>query len=675
MRVNLQHKTNILKFIRMKNLFTIIAASLLLGTASMAAADPDFVIVSAEHTGIDNNPAYLDLRPNDTTRHLYIWENTATGETLTDTPYEGGEYLRLHVASGWFGLGFVSDDAVDMSVFSRKNMVLHFAVRTKSTCPLFVKLEGGTYPGSARVDLKGIYDVARDGEWHAVEIPVSAFQAAGLVWAGNVSGKNYFSLVSEGSTPGDVIDLDYVYFHSGTRDDGTQWEGLNLGAVSPERPTAYLIASEHTDIDGNPAYVDLRPDNATRHLYVWENTAEAYENNDLVAYEGSQYSCLHITNPAWWGFGVISDAAVDMSAIAQQPYYLRFAIATTSLMPLFVKLEGNNGTSAVCYLQGKYQFRRDGEWHLIQIPMTDFLYQGLDWSTPIAGKNYFALVSEQSQADYLLSFDAITIEAGEPQSVDEPRPDVDKSKLADYVLIAAEDGVVPAGKNVLDLRPNGSDINLYVWENTAAENPTVDGEAFEGAQYSSLLVQNSWFGFGVMNSSPKDFTCFQYKDFRFHVAMRTTSQMPLELRFEGLGSAVVKLDETMLPRDGKWHEIEFPYSDLAAQGLVWDGEQMGKNFMSLVSEQSENGAVLDFDAIYFYSTGDKEDSVAQLPAATTLTFDGTTLRTTAASRIVVCNVMGQMVANTEATEVSTAGWQPGLYIARQGNAVVKFVVK
>lgn len=46
----------------MKNLLTIIAAGLLLGTASMAA----------EHTGIDNNSAYLDLRPNGTTRHLYI---------------------------------------------------------------------------------------------------------------------------------------------------------------------------------------------------------------------------------------------------------------------------------------------------------------------------------------------------------------------------------------------------------------------------------------------------------------------------------------------------------------------------------------------------------------------------------------------------------------------------
>lgn len=659
----------------MKNFISFLAAGILLSASSMQAADPDFVIVSAEHAGIDDNPAYLDLRPNDTTRHLYIWENTATGEIMTDSPYEGGEYLRLHVASGWFGLGFVSDDAVDMSVFSRKNMVLHFAVRTTSTCPLFVKLEGGNYPGSARVDLKGIYDVPRDGQWHAVEIPVSAFQAAGLIWAGNVSGKNYFTLISEGSTPGDVIDLDYVYFHSGTRDDGTTWEGLQLGEVSDQRPTAFLMASEHTDIEGNPAYVDLRPDDVTRHLYVWENTAEIYENNDLVAYEGSQYSCLHITNGAWWGFGIVSDAAVDMSAVTQQPYYLRFAIATTSLMPLFVKLEGNNGTSAVCYLQGKYQFRRDGQWHLIQIPMTDFLYQGLDWSAPIAGKNYFSLVSEQSQADYLVSFDAITIEAGEPQPVDEPRPEVDKSKLADYVLVATEDGFVPEGKNVLDLRPNGSDINLYVWENTAAENPTTEGDAFEGAQYSSLKVQNSWFGFGIMNSGNKDFTCFQYKDFRFHAAFRTTSTMPFELRFEGLGSAVYKVDEKVLPRDGKWHEIDFPVSELEAQGLVWDGEQTGKNYFSLVSELAENGAVLDFDGIYFYATGDKDDSVAQVEASATLTFDGKTLRSSKTDRIVVVNVMGQVVANVVADEVAVDNLQPGLYIARQGNSVVKFIVR
>ena len=50
-------------------------------------------------------------------------------------------------------------------------------------------------------------------------------------------------------------------------------------------------------------------------------------------------------------------------------------------------------------------------------------------------------------------------------------------------------------------------------------------------------------------------------------------------------------------------------------------------------------------------------------------------RTAADAHIVVCNVMGQVVANTVATEIPTAGWQSGLYIARQGNSVVKFVVK
>lgn len=658
---------------RMKNLLPVLLLSALSALGASAADDPRFVVVSAEHQGIDGNPDYLDLRPDDMTRHLYVWENTALGETLTDSPYEGGEYLRLNVQSGWFGIGFVSDEAVDMSVFARKEMVLHFALRTTATCPLFVQLEGGAYPGSARVNLTGLYDVARDGQWHAVEIPVSAFQAAGLIWAGNVKGKNYFSLVSEGSSPGQKIDIDYIYFHDGEREDGTKWEGLGLGEVSPERPEAFLIASERTDIDG-VSVIDLRPDDATRHLYVWENTAEDYQNSDLEAYEGAQFSCLHVTNAAWFGFGVTSDAAADLSAVTKQPYCLRFAVATTSLMPLFVKLEGNNGTSAVVYLQGKYHFRRDGKWHLVQIPMSEFLYQGLDWSAPISGKNYFSLVSEKAQKDYLIAFDAITIEAGGPQPVDDPRPDVNVDDLPDYVLVAVEEGIVPAGKKSLDLRPNGTDINLYVWENTAAENPTVDGEAFEGSQYSSLKIQSAWFGFGIMNSAPYDFTCFQYKDFRFHIALRTTSAMPLELRFEGFGSAVYSVGEKELPRDGKWHSIDIPVADLAAQGLVWDGEQQGMNYFSLVSEASEPGAVLDFDAAYFYSTG--ESSVATVASEGKLAYSAGTLRAAVGGgEVAVYAVSGQQIYRGHDAEISASGWARGVYIARQGGEVLKFIVK
>lgn len=663
----------------MRNVLTIIslAAMAAIGFEAMAA-DPDYVVVAAEHQNIENNPQYMDLRPDDVTRHLYLWENTVVGETLTDSPYEGNEYTRLTVNSGWFGLGFISDAPLDLSVFQRKEMVLHFALRTTATCPLQVKLEGGTYPGSAAVNLTGLYDVPRDGEWHVVEIPVSAFQAAGLVWGSYVKSKNYFSLVSEGSASGQVIDLDYIYFHSGTREDGTVWEGLQLGEVSGDNPSSYLIASEHTGIEGNPAYVDLRPDDVTRHLYIWDDTAADYPDSDLEAYEGSQFSCLHITNGTWFGFGVVSDEAVDMSAMYEQPYYLRFAIATNSLMPLFVKLEGNNNTSAVVYLQGKYHFRRDGQWHLVQIPMSEFLNQGLDWHEPVAAKNYFSLVSEQATKDYLLSFDAVTIEAGEPQPVEEERPEVNVDELPDYVLVASEEGVVPVGEDFLDLRPNGTDINLYVWENTAVENAPVVGEAFEGADYSSLQVQSSWFGFGIMNSAPKDFTCFEYKDYNFHIALRTTSEMPIQLRFEGLGQGVYDIDAENLPRDGEWHEIEFPVSDLFAQGLVWEGSQEGKNYFSLVSETAEQGAVLDFDGAYFYATGLKDDAGvvdAVSGKENKLLYAGDILYAAGEGMLYVYSVSGQLVYSGNSGNVSASGWSNGMYIACQDGSVLKFMVK
>lgn len=663
----------------MRNVFTIISmAAVATINFNASAADPDYVVVAAEHQNIESNPQYMDLRPDDVTRHLYLWENTVVGETLTDSPYEGNEYTRLTVNSGWFGLGFISDAPLDLSVFQRKEMVLHFALRTTATCPLQVRLEGGAYPGTATINLTGLYDVPRDGEWHVVEIPVSAFQAAGLVWGSYVKSKNYFSLVSEGSASGQVIDLDYIYFHSGTREDGTVWEGLQLGEVSGDNPSSYLIASEHTGIEGNPAYVDLRPDDVTRHLYIWDDTAADYPDSDLEAYEGSQFSCLHITNGTWFGFGIISDVATDMSAMYEQPYYLRFAVATTSLMPLFVKLEGNNNTSAVVYLQGKYHFRRDGQWHVVQIPMTEFLNQGLDWHEPIAGKNYFSIVSEKATKDYLLSFDAVTIEAGEPQPVEEERPEVNVDELPDYVLVASEEGVVPVGEDFLDLRPNGTDINLYVWENTAVENAPVVGEAFEGADYSSLQVQSSWFGFGIMNSAPKDFTCFEYKDYNFHIALRTTSEMPIQLRFEGLGQGVYDIDAENLPRDGEWHEIEFPVSDLFAQGLVWEGSQEGKNYFSLVSETAEQGAIVDFDAIYFYATGEKGDAGVAENAAYgefPLYYSNGTLHAGGYGFVQVYSVSGQLVYNGAGGEIPVGGLGRGMYIARQDGKTVKFIVE
>lgn len=657
--------------------FLVVSVVWLCGFVSVYAT-PRFAIVAAEHTGIENNPDYLDLRPNDIDSHLYLWEGTLMGSEGDGEPFEGASYSHMVINSGWFGVGFISDVSRDFSLFAERDMVLHFAIRTNATCDMRVQLEGPGYPAAAKINLKGAYDVPRDGEWHVVEIPMSAFFSQGLVWNGKVSGKNYFTIISENSTPGQYLDLDYIYFHDGVREDGTAYENpFEGGEVSDENPSYYLIASEHTGIENNDDYVDLRPNDTDKHLYVWENTAEGYEASG-EPYEGGQYSCLHITAPAgWFGFGVVSDTPIDFSPLYEQPYFLRFAIKTASLMPLFVKLEGQNGTSAVVYLKGNYEFLRDDQWHLIEIPMSDFLSQGLDWNGSLSGTLYFSIVSEKAQTDYLLSFDGVWIEAGKPSGASGETPEVDINSLPDYVLVACEDGAAPADANIMDMRPNGSSINLYVWENTAVEAPA-DGEAFEGSQYSALRIQNTWFGFGLMNSAPFDFTCFSYKEFFLRLALKTTSTMPLFIKLEGLYEASITLaGEYAFERDGEWHLIEIPMADFFSQGLVWNGLMEGKNFFSLISEQAENGAVIAFDGIYYYSMGKEINHVEQLerPVDRILYRDNTVYPGDKTIPTTVCNITGHTVYNSVAESISTVGWNAGVYIVRNGMNVKKIIIK
>lgn len=116
---------------------------------------------------------------------------------------------------------------------------------------------------------------------------------------------------------------------------------------------------------------------------------------------------------------------------------------------------------------------------------------------------------------------------------------------------------------------------------------------------------------------------------------------------------------------GKWNTIVLPLTS-------FDGIRLDNIYQIKFVGQPDGTAKALLDNIYFAT--DNDSGVASM-AADKLTYADGTLRGASDARIVVCNVMGQVVANTVATEIPTAGWQPGLYIARQGNSVVKFVVK
>ncbi len=648
---------------------------LLIVFASMmhAANYPHYVLALTETTGIENNPDYLDLRPNDVDRHMYLWESTLTGTTETDSPFEGAYYSKFVVKNGWCGLGFINDQPIDFATFAHNDFILHFAIKTTATCPLFLKLESGGYPGYGRVNLTGKYAIPRDGEWHRIEIPMTAFYASGLRWKGNLSGKNFFTLISESSTSGQEISLDAIYFHCGTRLDGTTYTPDIPGEISPSYPSYYYVASE-TGLDGNNV-VDLRPNDMTRFLYVWENTAAAAPATG-EAYEGGQFSNLKTSaTMTWFGFGVVSESPVDFTPFTKQKYTLQFALKTTSLMPLFVKLEGLNNSSAICYLSGEYDFRRDGKWHLIQIPMDVFLNQGLDWNGSITKNNYFTLISEKTEKNAEIAFDAIRFKAGDPEVITED-PLTPPEVLPEKIIVATETTNIENDTRFLDLRPNDTDKFMYVWENTAT-GIAQDGPAFEGAQYPNLKINSTWFGFGFTNITPVDFSCFAFKDYILHFALKTTAIMPMFVLLEGRGEAQVNLNGNYaLPRDGQWHEINIPMSEFFNQGLIWDAPMANKNYFSLVSQLSVPGTTIAFDDIYFYQ--DPNSAVRNtVEDKLQLILRGSILHIQNVDNhlINIYNMQGISLYKGVSGEISIARFPAGIYIAKVGDMTKKFIIK
>lgn len=79
------------------------------------------------------------------------------------------------------------------------------------------------------------------------------------------------------------------------------------------------------------------------------------------------------------------------------------------------------------------------------------------------------------------------------------------------------------------------------------------------------------------------------------------------------------------------------------------------------------------DNIYFEDMDDS--SVSAISTEGGLSYANGIIRAAGEGRTVVCNAMGQVVADTTAKEISTASLNAGIYIARQGNNVVKFIVK
>lgn len=176
--------------------------------------------------------------------------------------------------------------------------------------------------------------------------------------------------------------------------------------------TASLTGTEYYPIilDGTTAKAlgtkikaDFRPDEATKFLYIWENTFIASPTTGPNFYgEVELWTGLSVGTVGWSGAGfnckdgALLDKLVPITANTDK-YYLHIGIKSKSAGSFVIGMDGqsnvkfaigpnpfnDNGT----IIQPLADFDRDGEWHEIEIPMSTLKTKGLLYSAGAVDKN------------------------------------------------------------------------------------------------------------------------------------------------------------------------------------------------------------------------------------------------------------------------------------------------
>lgn len=135
--------------------------------------------------------------------NLYLWNNLTP---IAASPFEGSQLMAFRANAGaWYGLG-VATDYKNMSRFAPGKLKFHM----RTTTPSIFKIGISTSFGDSWIDFVNggqQYGLVRDGQWHEVSIPFSAFHDLDLH-----AVKQMFMLVSD--PPGSNVEvfIDNVYY-------------------------------------------------------------------------------------------------------------------------------------------------------------------------------------------------------------------------------------------------------------------------------------------------------------------------------------------------------------------------------------------------------------------------------------------------------------------------------
>lgn len=196
-------------------------------TACLEGSDY-YLVVMDETTAVKlSGNIVADYRTDDTTKFLYVWENTYIGGTATGPNFFGNldGYVTMSVVanSTWSGAGFFSTIVEDVNKLrdisnAPEDYTLHIGLKSQDTSVLTVTMysyDGGAEPTATIGDAANPdgcdFSYPRDGEWHEIEIPMTHFSNKG--WAitrDQTAGQNVLA-VSNGTYG--TLNIDACFFY------------------------------------------------------------------------------------------------------------------------------------------------------------------------------------------------------------------------------------------------------------------------------------------------------------------------------------------------------------------------------------------------------------------------------------------------------------------------------
>lgn len=385
---------------------------------------------------------YTNCGDNGTNQNLYLWENTFSYGTPAGNNSFGvaGGYTSLIVNnSSWTGMGYhvaESSTPLNLSAINSEYM-LHFAIRATNNEPIEVVLNDGKRDaaivlGDSATSFDGhpsLTNFTRDGNWHEIFVPMAYLNSKfGINFSTATNYTGNLFVIRTNPVVGNVVDYDAVFIYGPSSSIGLETDTpddrtitINAAADSLFKFSAnddyYII---YLDKETRNSYLqedqvtDLGPDDVTRHLYTWSDTFTTNMplGNNSFGVSGS-YEAWTVGSQGWSGLGynIVEGSGLDLSNINSK-YTLHFAVKSTYTGTIeFYVVDGNGKTAFLPLGTEAFEnhacigdFKRDGNWYNIDIPVSYLIKHGLDYRTATNySGNIFCLLAggvEGTEVDY-----------------------------------------------------------------------------------------------------------------------------------------------------------------------------------------------------------------------------------------------------------------------------------